>query len=95
MDRNRTREEGGSRRRGGASVNKYTGFDDTSTEGRTPYKTQATTYLKIKLNGFNGHPFIYLHTVDLSFLSYRMKKSQSQKLCHPTFLPSTYSPSLV
>ena len=42
MDRYRTRGEGGSRR-GGGSVNKYTGFDDTSTEGRTPTKTQATT----------------------------------------------------
>ena len=41
-DRNRTREEGGFRR-GGAGANKYTGFDDTSTEGRTPHKTTTTT----------------------------------------------------
>ena len=71
MDRNRIgEEEGRSRRRGGASVNKYTGFDDTSTEGRTPYKTQATTYsFENQTEFFNGHtsPFIYLHTVDLSF----------------------------
>ena len=53
MDRNRTGEEGGSRRRRvDGSVNKHTGFDDTSTEGRTPTKTQATTYfLNIKWNG--------------------------------------------
>ena len=42
MDRYRTGGEGESQR-GGGSVNKYTGFDDTSTEGRTPHKTQTTT----------------------------------------------------
>ena len=41
MDRNRIGEEEGRSQRGGG-VNKYTGFDDTSIEGRTPYKT--TTY---------------------------------------------------
>ena len=54
MDRHRTREEeGGSwrRRRVDGRVNKHTGFDDTSTEGRTPTKTQATTSFLKKSNG--------------------------------------------
>ena len=107
VDRNRTREEeGGSwrrRRRGGGSVNKHTGFDDTSTEGRTPTKTQATTsfffFLNIKRNGFNGYTFLllYLHAQDLVLsLQNEKKKSQSQKFCHcpTTLLPFTVTTSL-
>ena len=51
MDRYRTGGEGGSRRRVGGSVNKHTGFDDTSTEGRTPTKTQTTTSFFSTSNG--------------------------------------------
>ena len=100
MDRNRTREEGGSRRRrrvdGG--VNKHTGFDDTSTEGRTPTKTQATTYffLNIKRNGFNGYTFLLLsiYTQWLCLCLYRMKKSQKFRHCPTTLLPFTVTTSL-
>ena len=98
MDRNRTGEEGGSRRRrvdGG--VNKHTGFDDTSTEGRTPTKTQTTTFFE-KSNGMVLMVTllsIYIHSGSVFFVFTEMKQSQSQKLCHPTFLPSINSPSFV
>ena len=63
----------------GVGVNRYTGFDDTSTEGRTPHKTQATTttfFLKIKLS-FLMVTLLLLYLHIGSVLSYRMKKVKS------------------
>ena len=97
MDRHRAREEGGSRRVDG-SVNKHTGFDDTSTEGRTPTKTQTTTCFLKKSNGMVLMVTllsIYIHRI-LSCLYRIMKQSQSQKFRHSptTLFPFTVTTSL-
>ena len=94
-DRHRTGEEGGSwRRRVDGSVNRHTGFDDTSTEGRTPTKTQTTTYFfEHQMEWFNGYTFLLLSIYIHRILSLQNNETKSKSKVVPSHFSSIYKQS--